>query len=211
MLNSRDTALHALMPVLAMPSFETLGKSDKYGMRTLVAANGIFQEICLPWLYAIRRIGDLRTGIQLPYGNVNEILELKYVKSAVTQLLQEFTILAKKYSPVECAAWIVINDVDLSVRLVLLQAISQGIGHIKYKHAVLDTNEHRLFDLHSHGNLPAFFSEEDDKDDRYGIKLAGVIGNCDSAKVSICTRLCIEGKFTSLPPANLFENLNEVA
>ena len=56
-------------------------------------------------------------------------------------------------------------------------------------------HEHLAVDLNSHGgDIPAFFSPEDDKDDSGEVKISVVVGNLNSDTISIEMRLCALGR-----------------
>jgi PRTRC genetic system protein A len=65
------------------------------------------------------------------------------------------------------------------------------------------TDENILCDLHSHGNMAAFWSETDDMDERNG-RLYAVIGKVDSDKPEMRLRVGIYGYWMSLPVTALF-------
>ena len=61
-----------------------------------------------------------------------------------------------------------------------------------------------LLDLHSHGNTPAYFSLQDDEDQK-GFRFYAVMG-CINTRPSICLRLGIHGDWLPLPVTALFGN-----
>lgn len=65
------------------------------------------------------------------------------------------------------------------------------------------TGENILCDLHSHGNMGAFWSETDDMDERNG-RLYAVVGKVDSEKPEMRLRVGIYGYWMSLPVTALF-------
>jgi PRTRC genetic system protein A len=94
--------------------------------------------------------------------------------------------------------WIVWHAVSGEMRLVFPTEESTGCTHVRYRRPQLDDDEHLVVDLHSHGHLSAFFSTQDDRDDRGEFKIAGVIGNCDRGQCSTAFRLCANGLFLPL-------------
>lgn len=60
-----------------------------------------------------------------------------------------------------------------------------------------------VMDLHSHGSLPAFFSAQDNRDEK-GTRLFLVAGNL-GGKPQICIRAGIIGRFTELAYEDIFE------
>lgn len=64
-----------------------------------------------------------------------------------------------------------------------------------------------VFEIHSHGNMGAFFSGTDDGDEKED-RFFGVIGKVESRKPELSLRLCIGGKPTKIKIDELFE-INE--
>jgi len=56
-----------------------------------------------------------------------------------------------------------------------------------------------VVDLHSHGRFGADFSRKDDIDDIGAIKIAAVVGRCDTEKPEVLMRLCVLGLYCRLP------------
>ena len=67
------------------------------------------------------------------------------------------------------------------------------------------TDEHSICDIHSHGNMDAFWSETDDMDERNS-RLYAVVGKVDSDKPEMRLRFDIYGYWMSLPVTALFAN-----
>ena len=61
-----------------------------------------------------------------------------------------------------------------------------------------------LLDLHSHGNTPAYFSPQDDEDQK-GFRFYAVMGHIYT-RPSICLRIGIHGDWLPLPVTALFAN-----
>ncbi len=66
-----------------------------------------------------------------------------------------------------------------------------------------DADENIICDLHSHGNMDAFWSETDDMDERNG-RLYAVVGKLDSNKPEMRLRVGVYGYWMSLPITALF-------
>jgi PRTRC genetic system protein A len=62
-----------------------------------------------------------------------------------------------------------------------------------------------LLELHSHGDLNAFFSSDDDKDERNGFRIYVVIGELGPASCSIKCRIGVFGHFVPVDWQVLFE------
>lgn len=109
-------------------------------------------------------------------------------------LIGRFYADAKAVFPSECAAWLVWNTQSRNFSYRLLRSINSGVGHLKCERPMLNENECLICDIHSHGPIPAFFSPEDDEDDRGEIKIAAVIGGLgERNRLSVLFRLCVAG------------------
>lgn len=194
-MNPLDVALQSTMPTIMVPRFEKLDELSVPGNRILIASNGIWLEVCRPWLYARILVGDQM--VTVPYGEVTEELRLTFGKLP-RALVREFIELARTRSPNECAAWGVWNAHTDTWRLQMLQETSVGHAHVAMDLPVLGDDEHMVLDLHSHGLLEAFFSPEDNDDDRGECKIAGVVGNLDQETVTTAFRFCANSMFTPL-------------
>ena len=69
------------------------------------------------------------------------------------------------------------------------------MAHIDYDEIRLQEGEHLVVDMHSHGDMPAFFSGEDDRDDAGAMRFSVVVGNIGSETPSSQMRLCLAGVF----------------
>lgn len=66
-----------------------------------------------------------------------------------------------------------------------------------------DSGADTLIELHSHHNMPAFFSSTDDKEEQTGFRIYAVIGKLDRAP-EILVRVGIYGHFGYVPAASIF-------
>lgn len=195
----RDVALQSVTPTVMVPRYTEMEELDTPGHRLLMAANGVWLEACRAWLY-VRTLAALPPLVPVPYGTVTEVMRFKcgkLPKVMVTQFIEE----AKARCPNECAAWVVWNQQTGAWRLQMLEETSVGPAHCEVNLPTLEDDEHLVMDLHSHGVIPegAFFSNEDNKDDKGDCKIAGVIGNLDKEVVTTAFRLCVNGLFLPLP------------
>jgi PRTRC genetic system protein A len=196
-MDSRDVALQSVMPTVMVPRYAELEELDTPGNRILMAANGVWLEVCRAWLY-VRVPIALPPRILVPYGLVCEALRFgfgKLPKAMVAQFIEQ----ARIRSPNECAAWVVWNQRTNSWKLLMLEETSVGPAHVNFNLPTLEEEEHMVMDLHSHGLTEAFFSRTDNQDDRGATKVAGVIGNLNKPEVTASFRLCANGVFVSLP------------
>lgn len=196
-MDSRDVALQSVLPTVMVPRYSELEELATPGNRILMAANGVWLEVCRAWLYA-RVLVAKPSIIPVPYGYVSEVMRIgfgKLPKAMVAQFIEQ----ARARCPNECAAWVVWNQRTNEWRLMMLEETSVGPGHVNVNLPTLEEDEHMVMDLHSHGLTEAFFSRTDNKDDRGATKIAGVIGNLDKPEATASFRLCANGVFVPLP------------
>lgn len=196
-MDARDVALQSVTPTVMVPRFSVLDELSDAGNRLLMAANGIWLEVCLAWLYLRMPVG-LPPLVPVPYGEVTESMRFKFGRLPRTMVTQ-FIEIARTRCPNECAAWVIWNESSGEWRLQMLEERSVGRCHVDTILPVLADGEHMVIDLHSHGLLPAFFSSTDNGDDKGDLKVAGVIGNLDQEEVTTAFRLCVNGMFMTLP------------
>lgn len=195
-MNVKDEALQRSLPTVAMPKFEVVAAMEGCGERLIVGSNGVFLEIRRPWIRLVRRVASYSVQTAVPYGAVEQVTQL-YSGPVPGELIQAFQRLAQHACPNETGAWIVWDSADRRYRLVELDALSSGPGHLKYRRPMLSSTESLVVDCHSHGRLSAYFSATDNGDDQYDVKFAFVVGTCDTTP-TFALRLCAKGLFEEL-------------
>lgn len=204
MLSHHDQILQQTCPTIMVPRFSELEPLATSGHRFLVASDGLWMEVRRPWLHAMLPVA-LQHGVAMPYGTVRP--RINFLCGAVPRtLLHQFSPEAVRNMPNECGAWIVWSEHTGEFRYQSLTATSSGIGHLNIDRPALEEGEHLVVDMHSHGELPAFFSSTDDRDDAGEVKLSFVLGSLGSEDVSSKIRLCLNGLFVEA--ADLLENSN---
>jgi PRTRC genetic system protein A len=191
-MDARDIALQSVMPTVMVPAYSDFNELDIPGNRVLMAGNGAWLEVCRAWMYMRTQIAPL--PIAVPYGQMTPKLHFPFINPP-RALISQFIENAKERLPNECAAWVTWNETTGVWKLITLEDISSGEMHVESNLPVLAEGEHMVLDLHSHGKLPAFFSDEDDHDDRGECKIVGVVGNLDTDKVTAKFRICANGLF----------------
>lgn len=138
----------------------------------VAAANGLFVRtatpalrVCLPVARASLPYAPMKGSIVPANGPVPRAL------------LDQFMTWAADCPDLEIAA--VIETHGAGYRLRRLDHDSNGAAHVSYDDRQVN-DDALVFDLHSHGQLPGFFSAQDDQSDlsRRGPYLAGVVGHC---------------------------------
>ncbi len=195
-MDARDVALQHSAPVVTVPRYGGFTPLAENGHRFLVTGDGLWLEARRPWLY-LRVPLVCQKSVPMPYGWVGREISLSFGKIP-RHLVIEFYRFALDRCPEECVGWIVWHAGSGEMRLVFPTEESTGCAHVRYRRPILDEDEHLVVDLHSHGRLSAFFSTQDDRDDRGEFKIAGVIGNCDRGQCSTAFRLCANGLFLPL-------------
>lgn len=197
MLDGRDAALQTLTPSVMVPKFGQLNNMDEAGHRFLLGHDGLWMEVKRPWLELCVPLAQ-QSIVPMPYGQVSKKMQFKFGKLPQVYLwafLQE----ARNHLPNECAAWFIWNETDNTMRMEMLVANFASSGSINYQCPVLEEGEHFVADIHSHGTAHAFFSSQDNEDDKTEVKIAAVLGNVDRAVPTMQARLCANGYFIDLP------------
>lgn len=195
-MDMRDQALQSVAPTVMVPRFTELEPMAKPGHRFLMASNGLWLEVMRPWLH-LRLPLALQDSVAMPYGEVSRLIDLEFGKIP-RFLVQVFEEMAQKAMPNETSACITWNEETGQLRLKPLKEIHAGPSHVHYERPQLGEKEHLVVDLHSHGAHPAYFSSQDDQDDKGDVKIAGVVGSCDKTNPTMEFRLCALGMYIPL-------------
>lgn len=190
----RDALLQAHAPAVMVPRFGNLAPLARAGHRYLVAADGIWLEVRRAWLHA--RVHVAPSGIALPFGDVAQIIEYGFSVRDLCAMHRAFVRDATDAMPNEFAAWAVYDERNASLEYRPIVADEASPGRVSFQRPPLAEHEHLAIDLHSHGEMPAFFSATDDADDAGEVKLAVVVGEIGLDAIPSCaTRLCLLGLF----------------
>jgi len=197
MMHTLDDVLQKVTPTVMVPKFGMLEAMETAGHRFLVASNGLWIEVKRAWLDLLAPLA-IQEVVAMPYGQLNPKIKFSF-GGLPLNLLEEFIQNAKEQSPYECGAWIIWNEGTNTFELRMLEATKAGVGHLTYKCPILNDGEHLVVDIHSHGNLGAFFSSEDNADDAGEVKVALVVGNLDHHVPTLVARICANGLFIEMP------------
>lgn len=188
----RDAFLQAHTPTVMVPRFGALDPLAASGHRFLAAADGLWLELRRPWLYVREHVAY--AGVAMPYGNVERVAMYAFGAPALQSVIDAFKLDALRATPNEtagCGVWI---EADQRLEYRPLVLIDASPGRVEYHRPTLADGEHLAVDLHSHGELGAYFSATDDEDDAGEVKLAVVLGNLDD-EITMALRLCVLGLF----------------
>ena len=191
----RDQALLAACPVVAAPRFGALSEMGN-GQRIIVARNGWFVQTRLDWLDSIVALGHGLPQMRLPYGEVAERLCFSFGVLPI-RLIEAFVAAGRERLPNETAGVLIYSRRTGQLRLAMCEPERASPVHIRYRRPAMAEDETVAVDLHTHGRAPAFWSDEDDRDDQ-GIKVAGVFGLLDRPRPSACFRLVVNGLYQPL-------------
>lgn len=197
MLDKRDIALQTLTPCVMVPKFSGLEPLQASGHRFLLANDGLWLDIKRAWLDLTVPLA-LQHLVPIPCGQLKEKMHFNF-GLLPTKFLKQFLNDARKSLPNECAAWFIWNEKTGEMRYELLAENAASITALSYQCPYLEEDEHLIADIHSHGNDAAFFSYDDNNDDKTVVKIAVVIGNVSQQNISIKMRLCANGYFIDLP------------
>lgn len=168
----------------------------EFGQRIIVARNGMFYNCKNDWLDLNIKLKDI--GMELPYGESAEHLHYAFGDFDI-DLVKEFVEEAKKVFPSESCGTLIFNKSTKSLRLQMAESISSSVDHINYALGEENVDEVTIGDIHSHPLSHAFFSSQDNDDDKEGIKLSIVVGLSNANDInSIEARLCINNKYVGL-------------
>lgn len=189
MLDHRDAYLQSTTPTVMVPRFGQLEPIADNTHRFLIASDGLYLEVKRPWVHLRRKITDQRT-VAMPYGAVSEVLSL--VEFPV-ELVRRFLEDARQSLPNEAGGWLVMDTTTRQFRYEAFKPLFASPVHLKIHRPQLRAEECFVVDLHSHGHGQASFSPIDDNDDRFEVKISGILGNLDAEAPSACFRFCCLG------------------
>lgn len=196
-MNQLDAYFQNLVPTVMVPTAEPLVELDAEGHRFLAAADGLWLEVKRPWLHLIWPVAQ-QSIVAMPYGALTKKCVVA-AGSVPKGMLQQFAAEACRTPQVECAAWLLWDEQRQQYQYQTVEVLRAGPRHISYNRPVLADHEHLVVDMHSHGQLQAFFSGEDNEDDAGEVKFSFVVGQCDLAQPSQVMRLCALGLFIDVP------------
>jgi PRTRC genetic system protein A len=189
-MDTLDTTIQKVFPLLAAPSQTTLSEAQACGMRYIATSKGLMREISLPWIRIVHTVA--RSVVNLPYGELRQSCELlcsRVPKGMWKQLRQD----AVAAMPNEMAAVLVWNEVTDMWRYALRNLSFASRAALNYERFQLEEGEHIVVDLHSHGDMHAFFSAQDNQDDRDSMRFSGVIGRVTTNSPEFVLRLSMPG------------------
>lgn len=198
-MHKLDEIIQAQFPVHVMPKYGRFELLQTTGHRYLLGQDGLKLEIRRPWLHAVVAIHG-EPFAKLPYGECPDDSVELLCGPIPGEFSRRFFKQARESAPNECAAWIVWDEHSAKWDYVALEATSATPEYVDVQRPALKDGAWLVMDFHSHGHAPAFFSPQDNKDDRSEVKLAGVFGNVADAQPTLAMRACLMGAFADLGP-----------
>jgi PRTRC genetic system protein A len=185
-----DNAILQTFPLLAVPASGKIEAATSNGMRYLVGRTGMWREITLPWIRVRHQVS--KSAFQLPYGPANDEVEFRCGPIPL-HVIREFIAAARAAVPNEVAGVFLWHEETGAWRYEERHGLVVKSDYVSYREVVPRDGEHIVVDVHSHGLDRAFFSSQDDADDRGAMKLSLVLGNLDRETPSSQMRLCMAG------------------
>lgn len=196
-LDHRDNILQTLCPTVMVPRYSPLDPLHGPGHRFLAAADGLWLEVRRPWLRLVWPL-CCQAEVKMPYGELEPSMEFSFDK-VPEEFFRRFIKDAEDAHPIECSAWLVWNEEREWLEYRKLRTIAGTSASLNVERPPLLPHEHLAVDIHSHGgDIPAFFSPEDDRDDRGEVKIGVVVGNVNSETTNVVMRLSVLGLFIPL-------------
>lgn len=195
-MDIRDKIIIDNAPVIAEPRYGERWPMPTNSHRFMAAEDGLWVEVHRTWLYLLHQVAV--TEIPLPYGAIEPARTFIFSRESMLAIITMFISDAREELPNEAAAWAVWDTRDGRLHYRPLEPDHTSPGGITFKRPVLDTHESLAIDLHSHGDMDAFWSATDDADDTGEVKLSVVVGEVTDSKPSILIRLCALGLFIDL-------------
>ena len=196
-IDVRDKVIQEVSPTIMVPRYSNLEFLSETRHRFLVANDGLWIEAKSPWIHLVLPISNFQK-FNLPYGVLKRVLKFRFDKIPFV-FLDTFALDSQKSLPTEHTAWILWDQKKEKLVYRDLKILESGEGRVNFERPVLEEHESLVADLHSHGNLSSFFSQQDDEDDRGELKIAGVLGRVGTNKQKWSFRLCAGGTFFQLP------------
>ncbi len=196
-MDIRDQIILQHAPLIACPKHgSSMPHMNEPAHRFIAAEDGLWLEVMRSWLHL--RYPIATAEIPLPYGRMEAHIEYPFDAVQIEAFTRMFIQDARDALPNEAAACVIWNDTTCETEYRLLDPEQASPGAIRYHRPVLADHEALAIDLHSHGDLPAFWSPTDDEDDTGEVKLAIVVGEVNDNKPAVRIRLCALGLFIDL-------------
>lgn len=173
--------------------------SGKKGYSYIVAGNGLFVEAHNNFLYALIQVEAFKVR------GLNSLLSLidfklpKVPRGLVERIFNKSrSVCVEKGEPVEALFYLSFDGEEWLLDIPHYQATKTSVTPLDN-----EAGSRVQIELHSHNEMDAFFSGEDDADEQ-GFKIYAVIGRIFS-KPKILVRIGVNGYFCEIPANQIFE------
>mgnify|MGYP006935480591 CR=1 FL=1 len=160
----------------------------------VVASNGLFVRAESSRLRAVVPIAPAQCAGLYPLVPFVQLKTPRIPAAYLTSVWQS----ALNAMPNEAAYQFIYDDVDPVPWRCLKPDQTAGVGFVKYAN-----HPDAVIDLHSHGALPAYFSDTDNGDEQ-GLRFYVVIGNLGEAHSAIRCRVGVYGHHWDVRASTLF-------
>lgn len=189
-MSTLDATIATTFPMVLAPREGALVPASKAGIRHVAAADGLWREITLPWVRVLHKIAN--SEVRLPYGIVEPVVDVKCGPVPI-ELRRQFVQDARDAMPNEMAAALIWVELTDQWRYEMRHSNSASREHVDFKEVALGEGEFLVVDLHSHATFDAYFSKEDDADDKGSMKFSGVVGSLSEVSITSVLRLNMIG------------------
>lgn len=189
-MNLMDSALQANTPAVMVPRFQDFESLQTNGHRYLVAEDGLWLEVKRSWCHIIWPIAQHKLPVVLPFGKVKKKVFTEF-SSLPLELLESFIAKAHTASPREIGAVLMWDATDRTFRMEECEPIKSEVGFLRAKWPQPRANESVAIDIHSHGEIAAYFSGQDRNDMGSNVVLACVVGSLNDPFPTISLPLCL--------------------
>jgi PRTRC genetic system protein A len=206
---SLDQATFNAAPVAVVPLHGMFVPLIENKHRFLLANDGLYIEVRRPWLHLIQKIAD-QQNVSMPFGEITPRTDFAFGRLGVAiDYFREFAIEAIVALPNEHAKMIAWDDAQQQLIPIKVDIENASPSSLTYRCPALPDHQSLVIDLHSHGNISAFFSETDNADDAGAVKFSGVFGNLDQDAPTVEFRLCVLGLYLPIkvPADKIFKDL----
>ncbi len=195
-MDQLDELIQKFFPTVIVPKYSPLPELEVRKTRFLMASGGLYIETRQPWCSGAWQV--YQSPRPLPYGDFEEYDDfLPILNDSLDILALEIIPAAAKYAEqgLEWAGWIVWEDGNLRYMPLEFEATAVK-AHVQRPD--LPEGCHLAIDVHSHHTMRPLFSEDDDTDDKGGVRISLVLGSYNKKeKMSFKSlfRYCVEGFF----------------
>lgn len=179
-LTALDQVLQRHTPVVMVPLHGEFVPMTEVGHRFLAAKDGLWLEVRRSWLHLLWPMARQDT-VPMPFGGLERKVEVAFGRMPM-DVLEAFMADAVAAYPNEVGGVVVWDERTGEVSYRTRETVEAGVGHLRAMWPRLEEGESVVMDLHSHGELPPYFSATDRSDTGTEVVIAGVLGRVGSER-----------------------------